>query len=235
MALCFNRVLTAELDVAVGLVGLPFNYAKDIERQGRLAVGSVFNCYRSAQLPIPLPLLYHEFEDFCLRCIGTAEIPVRTSLFTLEWCNKMQHFDPKEIHRLLAIAKLVHEYLNGHLSGMLTLSKAKASLMSKLRYALTTKVACTCAMSLSKPVFLHHHKLIAMLSIQLIDLHTHSKRWGCRLQGISSLWFTWKSKVRQATLGMHSKREWLFSTGLCKRQVHVIMADLQTSSASHSE
>lgn len=120
MASCFNRVLTAELDVALGLVGLPSNYAKDIERQGRLAVGSAFNCYRSAQLP--LPLLYREFEDFCLRCTSTAEIPWKTSLFTLELCNKMQHFAPKEIHRPLAFAKLVREYLKGHLSGVLVLT-----------------------------------------------------------------------------------------------------------------
>ncbi len=120
MALCFNRVLTAELDVAMGLVGLPSNYAKDIERQGRLAVGNVFNCYRSTQLPIPLPLLYREFEDFCLRCASTADIPLRTSLFTLELCNKMQYFAPEEINRELAFAKLVREYLTGHLSDVLT-------------------------------------------------------------------------------------------------------------------
>ena len=95
-ALCFNRVLTAELDVAMRLVRLPSNYAKDVERQGRLAVGKAFNCYRSAQLPVPLPLLYCGFEDFCLRCASSAEIPLRTSLFTLELCSKMQHFAPRQ-------------------------------------------------------------------------------------------------------------------------------------------
>ncbi len=122
MALRCNRVLIAELDVALGLVGFPSNYAKDIKRQARLAVGDVFNCYSSAQLPIPLPLLYREFEDFCLRCASTAEIPLRTSLFTLEVCNKMQNFAPEEINRELAFAKLVRGYLKGHLLGVLTLT-----------------------------------------------------------------------------------------------------------------
>jgi hypothetical protein len=64
LALCSNRVLVEGLDVAMGLVGLPSNYANDNDRQGRLAGEKVFNCYRCTQLPIPLPLLYGEFEDF---------------------------------------------------------------------------------------------------------------------------------------------------------------------------
>ena len=38
------------------------------------------------------------------------------------------------------------------------------------------EVVCTCAVSLSHPVNMPHHKLIAILSIMLIDLHTHSER-----------------------------------------------------------
>ncbi len=122
MALCCDRVLDAELDVAMGLVGLPSNYAKDIERQGRLAIGKVFNCYRSTQLPIPLPLLYGEFEDFCLRCASTAETPLRTALFTMELCHEMQCFASKEIRRELAFGRLIREYLTGRLSDVLTMT-----------------------------------------------------------------------------------------------------------------
>ncbi len=39
-------------------------------------------------------------------------------------------------------------------------------------------------MSLSNPVCLHHYKLVAMLSIMLIDPHTHLEDEGCRWQGI---------------------------------------------------
>ena len=36
MAVCSGRAFIAKFDLAVGLVGLPSNYAKDIERQGKL-------------------------------------------------------------------------------------------------------------------------------------------------------------------------------------------------------
>ena len=36
MAVCFNAALVAELDLAVGLNGLPSNYAKDVETQGKV-------------------------------------------------------------------------------------------------------------------------------------------------------------------------------------------------------
>ena len=121
-AVCSNRALIAGLDRAVGLVGLPSNYAKDIERQGKLACGEVFNCYRSTKLPIPLSLLCGEFEDFRLRCASIAEIPLRTILFTQEMCHEMQFFAIKEINRGLAFGKLVREYLKGHLSDKLTLT-----------------------------------------------------------------------------------------------------------------
>lgn len=88
--------MTAELDVAMGRVGLPSNYAKDIEKQAELANGTVFNCYRSSQRPIPLALLYPEFDEFCLRCATSAGISVRDSLFCLELCQEMQRFVSKE-------------------------------------------------------------------------------------------------------------------------------------------
>ncbi len=121
-AVCSNRALIAGLDRAVGLIGLPSNYAKDIERQGKLASGEVFNCYRSTKLPIPLSLLCGQFEDFRLRCASTAEIPLRTILFTQEMCHEMHFFATKEINRELAFGKLVREYLTGHLSDKLTLT-----------------------------------------------------------------------------------------------------------------
>ena len=79
-----NTNTTAELDAAMGRVGLPSNYAKDIEKQAELANGTVFNCYRSSQRPIPLALLYPEFDEFCLRSASTTGISVRDSLFCLE-------------------------------------------------------------------------------------------------------------------------------------------------------
>ena len=191
MALCFNRVLIAELDVAMGLVGLPSNYAKDTERQGRLAVGSEFNCYRSTPLPIPLPLFYGEFEDFCLRCASTAEISLRTSLFTLEWCNEMQYFASKDIKRELAFAKLIREYLTGHLSDVLTLThqtrgESIIDIRLQVKVCANNKGRMHMCNEPVKSCVLHHRKLIAMLSITLIDLRTHLERCGCRWQSILS-------------------------------------------------
>ncbi|KAL3158975.1 hypothetical protein ABBQ32_011373 [Trebouxia sp. C0010 RCD-2024] len=105
-----------KLNIAVGLVGPPSNYAKDVERQAELANGTVFNCYRSGQRPVPLALMYPEFDDFCLRCASTACMTVRDSLFCLELCQKMQHFVSKEIKRELAFGSLFREYLQGQLS-----------------------------------------------------------------------------------------------------------------------
>jgi len=108
--------MTAELDAAMGRVGLPSNYAKDIEKQAELANGTVFNCYRSSQRPIPLALLYPEFDEFCLRCATSAGISVRDSLFCLELCQEMQRFVSKEIKRERAFGTLFREYLQGQLS-----------------------------------------------------------------------------------------------------------------------
>ena len=116
MTLGQNATLIAELDIAVGLVGLPSNYAKDIERQAELANGTVFNCYRSGQRPVPLALMYPEFDEFCLRCASPACVTVRDSLFCLELCQKMQHFVSKEIKRERAFGSLFREYLQGQLS-----------------------------------------------------------------------------------------------------------------------
>lgn len=122
MTLYANRVLVAELDAAVGEVGTPSSYAKDIERQERLASGKIFNCYRSKHLPVPLLLLYREFEDFCLRGASTTEIPMRTTLFTLDLCETMRKFTSKEIKREHAFGKLIREFLQGQLSDVLTLT-----------------------------------------------------------------------------------------------------------------
>ena len=108
--------MIAELDAAMGRVGLPSNYAKDIEKQAELANGTVFNCYRSSQRPIPLALLYPEFDEFCLRCASPAGISVRDSLFCLELCQEMQHFVSKEIKRERTFGTLFREYLQGQLS-----------------------------------------------------------------------------------------------------------------------
>ena len=94
-----NTNMNAELDAAMGRVGLPSNYAKDIVKQAELANGTVFNCYRSSQRPVPLALLYPEFDEFCLRCASPAGISVRDSLFCLELCQEMQHLVSKEIKR----------------------------------------------------------------------------------------------------------------------------------------
>ena len=45
IALQKNMNMAAELDAAMGRVGLPFTYAKDIEKQAELANGTVFDCY----------------------------------------------------------------------------------------------------------------------------------------------------------------------------------------------
>ena len=116
IALQQNTNMIAELDAAMGRVGLPSNYAKDIERQAQLANGTVFNCYRSSQRPIPLALLYPEFDDFCLRCASPASISVRDSLFCLELCQEMQRFVSKEIKREQTFGTLFREYLQGQLS-----------------------------------------------------------------------------------------------------------------------
>ena len=122
MALHANGRLVAEPDAAVGQVGTPSGYAKDIDRQERLASGKIFNCYRSTQLPIPLPLLYCELEDFCLRCASTTEISMRTTLFTLDVCETMRRFTPKEESREDAFGDLISEFLRSQLSGILTLT-----------------------------------------------------------------------------------------------------------------
>jgi len=114
--------LIAELDIAVGLVGLPSNYAKDIERQAELANGTVFKCYRSGQRPVPLALLYPEFDDFCLRCASPACMTVRDSLFCVELCQKMQPFVSKEIKRERAFGTLFREYLQGQLSSNINMT-----------------------------------------------------------------------------------------------------------------
>ena len=116
IALQQNTNMTAELDAAMGRVGLPSNYAKDIEKQAELANGTVFNCYRSSQRPIPLALLYPEFDEFCLRCANPASISVRDSLFCLELCQEMQRFVSKEIKRERTFGTLFREYLQGQLS-----------------------------------------------------------------------------------------------------------------------
>lgn len=108
--------MTAELDAAMGRVGLPSNYAKDIEKQADLANGTVFNCYRSSRRPIPLALLYPEFDEFCLRCASPASISIRDSLFCLELCQEMQRFVSKEIKRERTFGMLFREYLQGQLS-----------------------------------------------------------------------------------------------------------------------
>lgn len=89
MALWRNVSLIAELDIAVGLVGLPSNYAKDIVKQADLANGTVFNCYRSSQRPLPLALLYPEFDYFSLRCASPAGMSIRDTLFCLELCQML--------------------------------------------------------------------------------------------------------------------------------------------------
>lgn len=83
----FQTERTKQLDLAMGLVGLPSSYAKDIERQGKLASGKVCNCYRSTELPIPLSLLYSQFEQLRLRCASTAEIPLRSPRRCAMKCN----------------------------------------------------------------------------------------------------------------------------------------------------
>ena len=108
--------LIAELDIAVGLVGLPSNYAKDIEKQADLANGTVFNCYRSSQRPLPLALLYPEFDYFSLRCASPAGMSIRDTLFCLELCQEMQCFMSKETKRELTFGNLFREYLQGQLS-----------------------------------------------------------------------------------------------------------------------
>lgn len=116
IALQQNTNMTAELDAAMGRVGLPSNYAKDMEKQADLANGTVFNCYRSRQRPIPLALLYPEFDEFCLRCASPASISIRDSLFCLELCQEMQRFGSKETKRGRTFGTLFREYLQGHLS-----------------------------------------------------------------------------------------------------------------------
>ena len=110
-----TATLIAELDIAMGLVGLPSNYAKDMKRQAELANGTVFNCYRSGQWPVPLALLYPEFDDFCLRCASPACMTVRDGMFCAELCQKMQHFSSREMKRELAFGTLFREYLQGQL------------------------------------------------------------------------------------------------------------------------
>lgn len=108
--------LIAELDIAVGLVGVPSNYAKDIDKQAELANGTVFNCYRSSQRPLPMGLLYPMFDEFCLRYASPAGISIRDTLFCLELCQEMQRFVSKEIKRERAFGNLFREYLQGQLS-----------------------------------------------------------------------------------------------------------------------
>ena len=112
----------SELDIAVGLVGLPSHYAQDIERQAELVNGTVFNCYRSGQRPVPLALLYPEFDDFRLRCASPACMTVRDSLFCVELCQKMQNFVSKDIKRERAFGTLFREYLHGQLSSNINMT-----------------------------------------------------------------------------------------------------------------
>lgn len=124
MTLGKKATLMAELDIAVGLVGLPSNYAKDIEGQAELANGTVSNCYRLGQRPVPLALMDpdHEFDNFCVRCASPACMTVRDSLFCVELCQKMQHFVSKEIKRERASGTLFCEYLRGQLSSNISMT-----------------------------------------------------------------------------------------------------------------
>ena len=122
IALQQNTNMTAELDAAMGRVGLPSNYAKDAEKQAELANGTVFNCYRSSQRPIPLALLYPVFDGFCLRFASPGSISVRDSLFCLELCQEMQRFVSKEIKREQTFGTLFREYLKGQLSSDMALT-----------------------------------------------------------------------------------------------------------------
>ena len=112
--------MTAELDAAMGQVGLPSTYAKDIDKQAELANGTMFNCYRSGQRPIPLALLYPEFDEVCLRCASPANMLVTDSLFCLKLCQEMQRFASKEIKRERTFGTLFREYLQGQLSSDMT-------------------------------------------------------------------------------------------------------------------
>ena len=72
--------------------------------------------------PVPLALMYPEFDDLCVRCASPACMTVRDSLICVELCQKMQHFVSKEIKRGRAFGTLFCEYLRGQLSSNISMT-----------------------------------------------------------------------------------------------------------------
>ena len=123
-------------------IDTPSSYAKSIQRQGELATGKVFNCYRSSQRPIPLALLYPFFDTFCWNASDTTNLQQMEILFTLELCQKMQGFVGKESCRELDFGTLIRDYLQG----ILPATKIKHQIKGKsiVDIQLQVKVCASC-------------------------------------------------------------------------------------------
>lgn len=131
------------------LNGAPSEYANQIAKQAKLATGTVFNCYRSTQRPLPLALLYPFFADFNLKVASTASLNTRDILFTTDLCRAMQDFASLEKNREKCFGDLFEEYLHGTLSDTVELQRqTRGKSILDIRLQATVDQGCSSADSI---------------------------------------------------------------------------------------